>query len=109
MRRLVHDGTITFVNTETQMREESLGVIPRPIRLPNGYRHSPGESCEQDRALDLCARDGAGVGEATQSAPTDREGKPVASFINIRTHLLERLGHTPHPAPAPLCGAGQRR
>src|SRR5882762_581871 len=108
-RRFVDDRAVAFVNTETQMREESLRVVTGPVRFCDRDWNPPGQSCEQDGALYLRARDGARVGKATQRAATDREGKSVASFINIRTHLLERLGHTPHRAPAQRRVAGQRR
>ena len=72
-RRLITDGTVTLVNLQPQMSEQTLGMIARAIRLPNGDRHPPGEPCKEQRTLDLRAGHGARVGEPAQHAAPDCE------------------------------------
>src|SRR5207247_1651089 len=49
------------MDAESQMREQTFGVIARPIGLPNSYRYLPRESGKEQTAFDLRAGNGAGV------------------------------------------------
>src|SRR5258708_18609712 len=97
------------MDLEAEMRQQALGMISRAVRLPNSYRHLPGQSRKQDRALHLCAGDWTRVGEPAQRAAANREGETVASFLNIRSHLFERLRHATPRAPPERCISRERR
>src|SRR5690349_12967994 len=91
------------------MREQTLRVIARAIGLSNGYRHSPGESREEDRALDLGTGNGARVRESAQLPPVNRQRKPIPRLLNPGSHFLEWLGHPPHRPPPQRGVAGECR
>ena len=91
------------------MGEQPFRVVSGAVRLGNRDWNPPRQSREQERALYLRARDGTRVRQATELAAAYRERKAVTSFLNIRTHLSQRLGHAPHRPAAQRGIAGQRR
>ena len=107
--RFENDRSVALVNSESEICEQALGVITRPVRLRDFHRDLAGQSRKQDRALHLRARNGTRIRQPAELAPADREGKPIPSFLNIRAHLFERLRHTPHRAPAERRISRERR
>src|SRR2546422_8520827 len=79
------------------MHEEALRVIARAVRLANRDAHVPGESGEQQRALDLRARDGGRVGERVQPAAANRQRERIAALLlDFGSHGAQRLSDPPH-------------
>ena len=87
VRRFENDRTFPLVNPKAQMREESLGVIPRAIGFVNRHGHVASEPREQDRTLHLRACHGTLVGEPAQSAAADCERQSIASLSDLGSHL----------------------
>src|SRR5215472_16941149 len=97
------------MNPESQVRKEALRVIPRAVRLPNSYRHSSGQSGEEQSAFHLRAGDWTRVRQSTQPASTNRERQAVAFFLYIGAHLLQRLSDTAHGTTPQRTISGERR
>src|SRR5467141_3492986 len=100
---------MSLMNAQSQMRKQTLRVVARPIWFGNRDRDLPGQSCEQDRALHLSARDRTRVRKRAELPAAYRERKPVTPFLYVRTHLSKWLGHAPHRAAAQRRISGQRR
>src|SRR5689334_15935259 len=79
------------------MYEQPLSVITRAVRLADRDANATSEPREEQRALNLRARDRRRVRERAQATTANGEWQRVATFLgNAGAHGAERLGHPAH-------------